>query len=93
MTNPDPDPEAMHADAALYASKKVGHGQHKFFKDQKSDLTIQYKKRATQLGRPFVSLSAHNARQPQDQLWEAKQEDQPDQLDHHELHHAKIDVL
>ena len=41
MTNPDPDPEAMHADAALYASKKVGHGQHKFFKDQKSDLTIQ----------------------------------------------------
>ncbi len=41
MTNPDPDPEAMHADAALYASKKVGRGQHKFFKDQKSDLTIQ----------------------------------------------------
>ena len=41
MTNPDPDPEAMHADAALYASKKVGHGQYKFLKDQKSDLTIQ----------------------------------------------------
>lgn len=35
MTNPDPDHEA------LYASKKVGRGQHKFFKDQKSDLTIQ----------------------------------------------------
>jgi|TARA_B110000208_G_scaffold99100_1_gene123734 hypothetical protein len=41
MTSPDPDPEAMHADAALYAFKRVRRGQHKFFKDQKPDLTIQ----------------------------------------------------
>ena len=41
MTSLDPDPEAMHADAALYAFKRVRRGQHKFFKDQKPDLTIQ----------------------------------------------------
>jgi hypothetical protein len=41
MTNPDPDPEEMLADVALYACKRVRRGQHIFFKDQKPDLTIQ----------------------------------------------------
>src|SRR4051812_44693859 len=50
------------------------------------------------LDAPIVFISsvwsvAHEVRQPQCELREEEHQQQPDDLQHHELHHAGIDVL
>ena len=54
---------------------------------------LTYSEKGDPCGPPSHLLSAHHPRQPEDQRREGEEQNQAHQLDHHELHHAQVDVL